>query len=187
MRAKAFRWNSSCGFGFVPGSQEREQRSWWVLEFSLFWQKPMKQPKGSVELPYILPPAPLHPLVSSRLSLAGPTHPSTEPWFGFAGPKHPSKELWFGLADPNISPKSSGLVLQSRIPLQRALASGWGAGGTQCCKVKLYSLQRPFPFPPLSAPIFPKETTQNCLPQHSLPFCPTLTAHANESSEKAAN
>lgn len=112
MRAKAFRWNSSCGFGFVPGSQEREQRSWWVLEFSLFWQKPMKQPKGSVELPYILPPAPLHPLVSSRLSLAGPTHPSTEPWFGFAGPKHPSKELWFGLADPNISPKSSGLALQ---------------------------------------------------------------------------
>lgn len=72
----------------------------------------MKQPKDSVELPYILPPAPLHPLVSSRLSLAGPTHPSTEPWFGFAGPKHPSKELWFGLADPNISPKSSGLALQ---------------------------------------------------------------------------
>ena len=42
--------------------------------------------------------------------------------------------------------------------------------GQRAYMVKLYSLQRPFPFPPLSAPIFPKETTQNCLPQHSLPF-----------------
>lgn len=116
-------------------------------------------------------------------------------------PHTPPLSPGLALQAQSIPPKSSGSALQtqtflqralvwpykSRIPLQRALASGWGAGGTQCCKVKLHSLQRPFPFPSLSAPIFPKETTQNCLPQHSLPFCPTLTAHANESSEKAAN
>lgn len=171
MRAKAFRW-SSCGFGFVPASQEREERSRWVLECSVIWQKAWKQPKISNELPYILPPAPLHPLVSIRLGLAGPKHPSTEPWFGFAGPKHPSKMLWLDLASPKHLPKELWFLREELVAL---IASKWSIHS----KDPSHSL--------LFQPQFSPETTQNSLPQPNPPFCPALTVHANESSEKAAN